>query len=106
MAKFTSQEVKALQDGGNQVYIHSSPFFNLWVTSVIYVMFFTFMTLFFNFLYPDVSVFYMQRAKEVLLKEWDQQRQSFPDSRLLLFILCSVMRINDDLISNLIIFCQ
>ncbi|GAY66658.1 Arf-GAP domain-containing protein [Citrus sinensis] len=38
MAKFTSQEVKALQEGGNQ------------------------------------------RAKEVLLKEWDPQRQSFPDS--------------------------
>ncbi|XP_038698552.1 probable ADP-ribosylation factor GTPase-activating protein AGD14 isoform X2 [Tripterygium wilfordii] len=38
MAKFTSQEVAALQEGGNQ------------------------------------------RAKEILFKEWDPQRQSFPDS--------------------------
>lgn len=107
MAKFTSQEVKALQEGGNQVYISSPPFFSLLVTSVTYVMFFTFMTQLFNFFHPElVSVVFMQRAKEVLLKEWDPQRQSFPDSRLLLLILCSVMCINDCYISNLLIFCQ
>ncbi|RVW34079.1 putative ADP-ribosylation factor GTPase-activating protein AGD14 [Vitis vinifera] len=44
MAKFTSQEVTSLQNGGNE------------------------------------------RAKEIYLKDWDQQRNSFPDSRLRDFI--------------------
>ncbi|WVZ22889.1 hypothetical protein V8G54_001433 [Vigna mungo] len=44
MAKFTAQEVSALQEGGNQ------------------------------------------RAKEIYFKEWDPQRNSFPDSRLRDFI--------------------
>ncbi|KAK8568680.1 hypothetical protein V6N12_007225 [Hibiscus sabdariffa] len=51
MAKFTSQEVAALQGGGNQLLIF--------------------------LLIPST---YMQRAKEIYFKDWDPQRNSAPNS--------------------------
>ncbi|MQL89510.1 hypothetical protein Taro_022070 [Colocasia esculenta] len=51
MAKFTSQEVNALQEGGNEVLKH-----------------------------VVLEQLLLMRAKEVYFKEWDAQRHSFPDS--------------------------
>ncbi|KAE8698379.1 NSP-interacting GTPase, putative isoform 3 [Hibiscus syriacus] len=51
MAKFTSQEVAAFQEGGNQFLIS-----------------------------PLIPFTYIQRAKEIYFKEWDPQRDSAPNS--------------------------
>ena len=81
MAKFTSQEVTALQEGGNKVDMHE-------LFSEICQVFFPFVFLSSQFFMLDSSVFYSQHAKEIYFKELDPQRHSVPDSRLsLIYIL-------------------
>lgn len=71
MAKFTSQEVAALQEGGNKV---KYPPPNLRVTLCLSIL-----TVF-------CLILFSQRARDIYFKEWDSQRQSAPDSRLYLLI--------------------
>lgn len=81
MAKFSSQEVTALQEGGNQVDVYH--FF-----SDFYEIFFPLSFMLSASRIGLISVFYSQRAKEIYFKEWDPQRHSVPDSRLtLIYIL-------------------
>lgn len=73
MAKFTSQEVGALQEGGNQVKD------NLVLKVVLDVL-----PVLLMFCVSEVevcSIWYLQRAKEIYFKEWDPQRHSLPDGR-------------------------
>lgn len=63
MAKFTSQEVDALQKGGNQVsYV---PYF---FVNIIAICGYSFYAI-------------LQRARELYLKAWDSNRQRLPDNR-------------------------
>eukprot|EP00268_Persea_americana_P007229 TRINITY_DN12661_c0_g1_i4.p1 TRINITY_DN12661_c0_g1~~TRINITY_DN12661_c0_g1_i4.p1 ORF type:complete len:648 (-),score=112.43 TRINITY_DN12661_c0_g1_i4:423-2366(-) len=63
MAKFTSQEVDALQKGGNQVR-QFGDMHSLWFgSSCAHEIFHPF-----------------QRAREIFLRDWDMQRQRLPDS--------------------------
>lgn len=87
MAKFTSQEVKSLQEGGNQVCMHASYQLDISLIFSCPLIIFSFSHIVF------VSVSRLQRAKELYLKELDPQRNSFPDSRLTLnFILLYIDR--------------
>lgn len=63
MSKFTSQEVEALQEGGNQVHVSPDSF------SV---------SKFVNFL---IRYLLLQRARETFLKDWDPREQRLPDNR-------------------------
>lgn len=82
MAKFTSQEVNALQAGGNEVcymFAHAHSITDNVVSFSKYI--------YHEFLF-HASILkrsqLLQRAKEIYFKEWDSQRHSVPDSRLIL----------------------
>ena len=64
MAKFTTQEVEALQNGGNQVL---SDFLSMWKDGILILVLLT--------------IHCFQRAREMYLKDWDLQRQRLPDNR-------------------------
>lgn len=64
MAKFTTQEVEALQNGGNQVL---SDFLSMWKDGI--------------FILVLLTIHSFQRAREMYLKDWDLQRQRLPDNR-------------------------
>lgn len=66
MSKFTSQEVEALQEGGNQVRRLLDFFFFWW-------KFVSFLT----------EYMLLQRARETFLRDWDPREQRLPDNRLL-----------------------
>lgn len=67
MAKFTTQEVEALQNGGNQVLSDFIFYFSLWKVGVLFSSL--------------LAIHSFQRAREIYLKDWDLQRQRLPDSR-------------------------
>lgn len=78
MAKFTSQEVSALQEGGNEVWESTHP-----STHLICHLFVKIAPSHFIDWFPFLLTltFSMQRAKEIYFKEWDPQYNSLPDNR-------------------------
>jgi len=65
MAKFSPEEVSALQAGGNEVCMHNTMHFSSQISSHSQT---------------HNIIFHSQRANQIFLKEWDPLRNSKPDS--------------------------